>query len=114
MGEAWLAARLGDTPAAGGGAQTRARPWDLLLVCVAVYLATAVGRLHPLFPALLPLKPALVSGALAVGLFLLQPTGARRRTRLRGATPASVLCLPLWAALSRPGSLAAGLAHTFV
>ena len=59
-----------DTPPTG--AQPKARHWDLLLVCVAVYLAAAVGRLHQLFPALLPLKPALVSAALAVGLFLLQ------------------------------------------
>src|SRR5258708_23345511 len=114
MREASLAAPLRDTQAAGGGAQTRARPWDLLLVCVAVYLATAVGRLHQLFPALLPLKPALVSGALAVGLFLLQQSGARRVTRLRGATTACVLGLLLWTALSVPGSLAPGLAYSFV
>jgi O-antigen ligase len=114
MREASLAAPLRDTPAAGGGAQPRARPWDLLLVCVAVYLATAVGRLHQLFPALLPLKPALVSGALAVGLFLLQQSGARRVTRLRGATTACLLGLLLWAALSVPGSLAPGLAYSFV
>ncbi|HEY6854096.1 MAG TPA: O-antigen ligase family protein [Gemmatimonadales bacterium] len=92
----------------------KARHWDLLLVCVAVYLATAVGRLHQLFPALLPLKPALVSAALAVGLFLLQQSGARRVTRVRGATTACVLGLLLWAALSVPGSLAPGLAYHFV
>ena len=114
MREASLAAPLRDTPAAGGGAPPRARPWDLLLVCVAVYLAAAVGRVHQLFPALLPLKPALVSAALAVGLFLLQQSGARRVTRLRGATTACVLGLLLWAALSVPGSLAPGLAYNFV
>jgi len=94
--------------------QPKARHWDLLLVCVAVYLATAVGRLHQLFPALQPLKPALVSGALAVGLFLLQQSGMRNVTRLRGATTACVLGLLLWAALSVPGSLAPGLAYNFV
>src|SRR6266567_7783789 len=96
------------------GPKPKARHWDLLLVCVAIYLATAVGRLHQLFPALLPLKPALVSAALAVGLFLLQQSGARSVTRLRGATTACVLGLLLWAALSVPGWLAPGLAYRFV
>jgi O-antigen ligase len=101
-----------DAPPAG--VQPQALHWDLLLVCVAIYLGSAVGRLHQVFPALLPLKPALVSGALAVGLFLLQQSGARRVTRLRGATTACVLGLLLWAALSVPGSLAPGLAYNFL
>jgi O-antigen ligase len=101
-----------DTPPTA--VQPKAGRWDLLLVFVAIYLATAVGRLHQLFPALLPLKPALASAALAVGLFLLQQSGARRVTRLRGATTACVLGLLLWAALSVPGSLAPGLAYNFV
>src|SRR6266568_977637 len=36
-------------PAVGG--------WDLLLVCVAACVATGVGRVHEIFPVLLPLKP---------------------------------------------------------
>ena len=78
---AWRAA---DNAPMGGPA--RAEPWDLLLACVALYVATAVGRVHELFPALLPLKPAMLSAVLAVGLLLLQQAGARNVARLRSAT----------------------------
>ena len=37
------------------------RGWDLLLVCVAGYIATAVGRIHQLFPALQLLRPTFVA-----------------------------------------------------
>jgi O-antigen ligase len=81
---------------------------------VAVYVATAVGRVHDLFPVLQPLRPALVSAALAVGLFLLQQSGPRQVTRLRSATTACVLGLLLWAALSVPGALSVGVAFRFL
>jgi len=45
--------------------------WDLLLVCLAGYILTAVGRIHQLFPALELLRPAIVTGALAMVLYLL-------------------------------------------
>src|SRR2546427_4313938 len=71
-------------PAAIRGA--RPAGWDLLLGCVAVYIATTVGRVHQLFPLLLPLKPAFVAALLAVGLYLLQQSGQRRIHRLRSPT----------------------------
>jgi O-antigen ligase len=87
--------------------------WDLLLACVAVYVATAVGRVHQLFPVLLPLRPALVAAALAIGLYLLQQSGARRIGLLQSPTTACLLGLLLWTALSVPGALNAGIAfHT--
>ncbi len=89
-------------PAARAAATAR---WDLLLVCVAVYIATAVGRVHQLFPALLPLKPMLVASALAIGLYLLQQSGVRRVDRLRSPTTTCLLGLVLWTALSLPGAL---------
>src|SRR5438552_6595302 len=50
----------------------RSTGWDLLLVCVVVYIASGVGRIYDIFPVLLPLKPALLSTVLAIGLFVLQ------------------------------------------
>src|SRR5213592_836293 len=84
--------------------------WDPLLVCVAVYLATSVGRVHQLFPALLPFKPALLSAVLAIGLLVLDRSAPRRVSLLRFRTTVCVVGLLLWAALSVPGALHQGLA----
>src|SRR5882672_5445142 len=84
--------------------------WDLLLVCVAVYIATAVGRAHQLFPVLLLLKPLLVAAVLGIGLYLLQQSGQRRVGRLRSATTSCLLGLLLWSALSVPAALNQGVA----
>ena len=91
----------------------RAGRWDLLLACVAVYIATAVGRVHELFPALLPLKPTLVSAVLAVGLLALQQRGPRNVARLRSATTTCALGLLVWVALSVPGALSQGIAFRY-
>src|SRR2546427_7913397 len=80
-----IARRRGIPPASLTGTP-RDRYWDLLLVCVAVYIATTVGRVHQLFPLLLPLKPAFAAALLAVGLYLLQQSGQRRIHRLRSPT----------------------------
>jgi len=100
-------------PAAGGPAAKRSR-WDLLLVCVAVYVATAVGRVHELYPVLQPLRPALISAALAVALYLLQQTGARNVVRLRGTTTTCVVGMLVWVSLSIPGALSQGIAFRFL
>lgn len=84
--------------------------WDLLLVTVAVYVATAVGRVHQLFPMLLPLKPAMVSALLAILLLVLQQSGQRRLGLLRSATTSCLLGLLVWGALSVPGALNQGIA----
>jgi len=84
--------------------------WDLLLVCLAVYVATAVGRIHELFPMLLPLKPALVAAILAIGLYTLQHSGQRRVGLLRSPTTTYLLGLVLWGAVSVPAALNQGLA----
>lgn len=86
------------------------RTWDLLLACVAVHIAFSVGRLHELFPVLWPLKPALVSGVLAIGLYIMQQHGSRRIDRVRAPTTTYVLLLLLWVALSVPGALHQGAA----
>lgn len=84
--------------------------WDLLLACVAVYVATAVGRVHELFPVLSLFKPALLATVLAVGLYLLQQSGQRRVGLLRSPTTTCVLGLLLWSALTVPAALHQGVA----
>jgi O-antigen ligase len=90
------------------------RPWDLLLLCVAGYLATSIGRLHQLFPALLPLKPVLLSAALAIVLYMADQTSPRRIAWVRAPTTTYVLVLLLWMALSVPGALHQGIAFGMV
>src|SRR5688572_31269283 len=60
------------------GVSTRDAKWDLLLVCVAAYILTAVGRVHQLFPVLEMLRPAVLTGVLAIALYLLDQHQVRR------------------------------------
>jgi len=90
------------------------RRWDVLLVCVAVYLATSVGRLHQLFPALTPLKPVLVSATLAIVMYIADHRGPRRLAWLRAPTTTYVLFFLLWMAFSVPGALYPGRAFTLL
>ncbi len=89
------------------------RAWDALLVCVAVYIATAIGRVHQLFPILDFFKPALVATALTVGLWLLQQHGQRRIALLNSTTTTCLLGLVIWSALSVPFALNQGVAFQF-
>jgi O-antigen ligase len=84
-----------------------ARP-DLLLVCVAAYLLTAVGRVHQLFPVLEILRPAALTGAVAILLYLLDSHPLRRSRHLFGSTSRYLSAFVLWAVLSVPGSLFEG------
>ncbi len=88
--------------------QARDRAWDLLLVCIALHLLTAVGRIHELFPILTLVKLPLVSGAAAICLYALHHTGARRLGLLFAPTTKYLLVLLLWIALSIPGALYPG------
>src|SRR5574342_97503 len=101
-------------PAAPPGSRPHARDparrWDLLLACVAVYIATAVGRVHELFPVLGLVKPALLATVAAIGLYLLQQTGQRRLGLLRSRVTDCVIGLLLWAALAVPTALNQGVA----
>jgi|SRR6267143_1530692 len=92
-----------------------ARPptWDLLLGCVAVYLATSIGRVHQLFPVLAVFKPALLASVLAVGLYLLQQSGRRRMGLLRSPMTTCLLSLLAWSAVAAPFALNQGVAFQF-
>jgi O-antigen ligase len=101
-----------------GSRATTQRPsgdrWDLLLICVAGLVATAVGRLHMAIPGLSSLRPVLVLGVATVALYLLDATPARRLHPLfRGPVPA--LCaLAAWMALGIPTALVGYRTLSFV
>ena len=97
-------------PAAVPIREPRSTRWDLLLVCMGVYVATAVGRVHELFPVLGYLKPALLASLLGLGLYALEQRGPRNVLRLRSRATTCLLGLILWGALSVPGALNQGLA----
>ena len=84
------------------------RRWDLLLVCVAGHILTAVGRVHQLFPVLGALHPAIITGILAIVLYLLDQRSERRFDRLWVATTKCLLALLGWMILSVPGALVDG------
>ena len=88
----------------GGGS------WDLLLGCVAVYVATAVGRVHDLFPVLAYLRPALLASGVGILLYALHQKGPRNLGRLRSRATTCLIGLVVWGALSVPGALHQGLA----
>jgi len=82
------------------------RGWDPLLVAVAAYLLTAVGRVHQLFAFLTPLPLALTAAALAIGLWLWDTRRVRRAwPTLALPSTKLILGLALWMALSVPGAL---------
>ena len=114
---------MGDRPQSWGGPRTldfaalqtpapvpRPAAWDLLLGCVALYVATAVGRVHELFPVLGYFKPALLATGLGLGLYALQQRGMRNVGRLRSRATSCVVGLVVWSALTVPGALNQGLA----
>ena len=89
------------------------RAWDALLVCVAVYIATSIGRVHQLFPILGFIKPALLATVLTIGLWLLQQYGQRRIRLLNSTTTTCLIGLVIWSALSVPFALNQGVAFEF-
>ena len=64
--------------------------WDPLILSVALYILTAVGRIHQLFGALEPLHLAALAGVLAIGLYVIEPRAhaARRNGARRDADAA--------------------------
>jgi len=92
--------------------QVRREPgWDLLLGALAVYLLAAVGRVHQLFPLLLPLKPLLLSCIVAATIFFVLPgnrPGQDRRPLARAFPLRCMTALLVWGLLSIPGALWVG------
>ena len=98
-------------PSAQPTTSTLDREWDLLLVCTAVYVLTAVGRVHELFPPLNVVRPAITAGLLSIILFCSDRLSVRRWTWLSGGPTPWLLALFGWMVVSVPGALVAG--HSF-
>jgi O-antigen ligase len=79
--------------------------WDLLLLCVAGYMLTSVGRVHQLFPILEPVRPAVVSGILAIVMYLFDQQEPRRSVHLLVPTTKYLLALLVWMVLSVIGAI---------
>jgi hypothetical protein len=87
---------------------------DLLVLCVAGYILTAVGRIHQLFGALEVLRPAILTGLLAIGLYATDQQQIRRLSHIALPSTKWVLALLLWMVLSVPGALVAGTSFEVV
>ena len=84
------------------------RTWDVLLLFVGLYILTAVGRIHQLFPVFEAMRPALLAGATAILLWVLNGD-PRRQLRLLWLTPTRCLvALFVWMVLSTPTALVLG------
>ena len=88
--------------------------WDLLLVCLAGYSLAAVGRVHQLFPVFDALHPAIVTGVLAILLYLTDQRADRRLKLVSGGTSTWVIALCCWMVLTIPGALLNGLSFDLV
>jgi putative inorganic carbon (hco3(-)) transporter len=82
--------------------------WDPLLVCVAVYILTAVARVHQLFAALEVVHVALIAGLLAIALYLFDTHPARQTRSVLVPTTKLLAALLVWMILSVPDALRVG------
>jgi O-antigen ligase len=96
------------------GEDETADRWDLLLLCLAGYILTSVGRVHQLFPVLETLRPAIITGLLAIALYLFDLQGNRRPRLVWTATTKWLVVLFVWMALSVPGALIRGYSFDLV
>src|SRR3954468_3257380 len=87
---------------------TTPRAWDPLLLSVALYILTAVGRIHQLFGALEALHLAALAGMLAIGLYAFDGNAERRAGAIRGSTPWLIAALLIWMLASMPFALNVG------
>ncbi|HSB60852.1 MAG TPA: O-antigen ligase family protein [Vicinamibacteria bacterium] len=104
-------ARLLRPPAPAGQPDRR---WDALLVCVAGYLLTSVGRVHQLFPVLEAVRPAMLTGLLAIAMYSIDRREDRRLERVWVPATRWLLALVLWMVLSVPGALVIGASFELV
>jgi O-antigen ligase len=102
--------QAGRQPSLGG----RPLPWDLLLGCTGVYIATAAGRLHTLIGPLASIRPLVLVAGLGLILYALDRTPARSIAALKQPMPLIVLFILGWATLGAPFALYPGLAVTML
>jgi O-antigen ligase len=118
-GARWAPTRSASLPPApvrraGGTAVARPRAWDPLILSVAGYILTAVGRIHQLFSALEVLHLAAITGLLAIGLYVLDGSAERRGALVLGPITALVAVLMFWMILSIPFALNTGASFELV
>jgi putative inorganic carbon (HCO3(-)) transporter len=82
--------------------------WDALLVCVAGYILTAVGRIHQLFGALEAIHLAAITGLLAVVLWLMDRRQERQSRTVPVATTRLAGLLLFWMIISVTSALRVG------
>ena len=83
-------------------AEERDLKWDFLLLCLASYILISVGRVHQLFPALELVHPAMVTGILGIGVYLLDSREERRAHDLLVPTTKLLVMFFIWMVLSVP------------
>ena len=88
--------------------------WDPLLLAVAAYVLTAVGRIHQLFGALEVLHLAAIAGLTAIVLYVFDASRERRGALVLGPTAALVAALLVWMMLSVPFALNTGASVNLV
>ena len=79
--------------------------WDWLLGAVAVYILTAIGRIHELFAVVGIVHPAVLAGVLAVALYLHDASRVRAAQLLWVPTTKWLVALFFWMVLSVTGAL---------
>jgi len=95
-------------------AVARTGGWDALLISVAAYVLTAVGRIHQLFGVLEVLHLAAVAGVVAITLYVVDGRPERRASMVKGSTPTLVMLLLVWMMLSVPFALSTGASFDLV
>jgi O-antigen ligase len=88
--------------------------WDWLLGAVAVYILTAIGRIHQVFPFIELLHPAIIAGAAAVVLYLHDASRVRHAGLLWVPTTKWLVALLFWMVLSMTGALVLGTSFDLV
>lgn len=99
---------------APAGVSTRPKPWDLLMICAAIYVLTAVARVHQMYSVLTAVKPLLVFSALGLLVFLADKNKARKAKLLKDPTSKAVAFIMLWATVGVPFGLVQGTAIAFL
>jgi len=114
-GGAWWApsAPLDDT-ARADDRRVADRRWDPLLVCVAAYILTAVGRIHQLFAPLELIHLAVIAGVLAIVLFVIDGNSLRRVKDVRGPTATLIAAFIFWMMVTVPTALVIGTSFDLV
>ncbi|MEO7995683.1 MAG: O-antigen ligase family protein [bacterium] len=87
---------------------SRPQKWDVLLICTAVYILTAVGRLHQLYAPVEALKPLIIFAALGLFSFFADKTASRKLKLLQDPTSKAARFIIAWATIGVPF----GIYHT--